>query len=188
MKNKIILIVIVICFGCKKSRILNIPETDVPPVYFGECSLYNNGILDNRFLPIAKKAGEGILNKNYCLSFYVYDIRNFRRIEYSFSYLYFKPSSYNITRSIPTYINGWGNDPLSGYYTIQSGGDVLEEKYWVDSTKPCVLNITRVDSATKELWGNFKGTYLLQRNASTPATYTNTIEITNGTFHTKVFE
>jgi hypothetical protein len=188
MQYKLAIIAAILFISCNKNGLLNIPETGEPPVYFGECSLYSNGVLDNRFLPIAKKAGEGILNKNYCLSFYVYDIRNFRRIEYSFSYLYFKPFVYNITRSIPTYINGYGNDPLSGYYTIQSGGDVLEEKYYIDSTKPCVLNITKVDSTTKELWGDFKGTYLLQRNASTPVSYTNTIEITNGTFHTKVFE
>jgi hypothetical protein len=187
MQYKLAIIAAILFISCNKNGPLNIPETGEPPIYFGECSLYNNGVLQNNFLPMVIRDGYSLPHKNYSLQLYVYDIRNFKRIELTFNYLSFKNSNYTISKTINSNITG-STYPTSGYYTIQSGGDVLEEKYYVDSTKPCVLNITKVDSTTKELWGDFKGTYLLQRNASTPVSYTNTTEITNGTFHTKVFE
>jgi hypothetical protein len=186
MHYKMILIVVILTISCRKSGVLEIPETDVPPVYFGESTLFDNGILRNNFLPYAFKYPNGVPNKNYGIVFYVYDSRNFKRIGLEFSYFYFKPFSYNIRRSISYPNTNSGSTVVSSYAIL--GGNAVEYSYDVDSIKPCILNITSVDSATKELWGTFQGTYKLKPNNNTNANTTQQIEITNGTLHTKVFE
>jgi hypothetical protein len=186
MKNKIILIGIVICISCNKSRVLNIPEIWPLPVYFGSASLRINNSFDNTFLPKAYTYTNGGNVNKYSLQINYYTSNNMLRLSLNFSYFPFKPGIYAITRSVTQPINGIISETLSSYGVLQ--GDAVEYSYDVDSTKPCILNITSVDSVTKELWGNFQGMYKLKPNNNTNINTTQQVEITNGTFHTKVFE
>ncbi len=185
VKNLLLSTAILLCLiACRKNNISAIDEMDDPPVYYGESSFKMNGLTKNNYLPLGGLYYGGLINSNYTFRTGFSDSRNFAREGLAFNLFKFKDTSYLIKTS-----NGFAADgtysSTSSWFTLL-GGDVIIGQYDVDSTKPCVLNITRVDSTTKEFWGTFYGTYKYPDNATPPNNYPKVINITDGSFHTKV--
>lgn len=78
----------------------------------------------------------------------------------------------------------------SSYYTLRDDGDVLCDIYNVhqpDSLQNHVT-ITSYNSQTKEIWGTFQATYLIDTTRlKCRSNAPDTIKIRNGEFYTKIF-
>ncbi len=183
MKIIIISITIMSCLlACKKN---SIPKDHIYDyLHYGEASFLLNGFPETKFLPYAKFDRDSFDGNNVTINLVKYNENFYPTHKFHFGAIKFKTATYDIKHSQLKYNNTGPSFTNSGFWVVT---DIAGHYYYkVDSTKPCVLNITKVDSVTKEIWGNFKGVYELPINTQLPHNAVRIDTITNGIFHTKI--
>jgi hypothetical protein len=155
-------------------------EPYIEPTY-GYSSFELNGVVQPSFLPSANYWNFNNDSSKLLTISFTYKNGNFTNNKaIVFSNIKFKDTSYNIIQS-----NGINKTPYS-YYIINVEYDALGPIFNLDTIQQCNLTLTRIDTATKEIWGLFNGQYKLPTSYATPTNSPRLIKITNGSFYTKI--
>ena len=114
----------------------------------------------------------------------LYNEDTYLRQTFIFIKLFLKKGRYKI---IP-FLNGYcdDKDPVyANFYTWTSDGDVFGDSYKVLASEENYVEIESYNSKTKEIWGNFQITFVLEESGPSHV-LADTLRFKNGRFHTKI--
>ncbi len=179
LMTKLIIFVSVILsfYSCKKDN-WNGEVIYPEPYFFGAAKATINGVEHNNLKPQLYVRHDS----SFTIVLYAYSNTNYRTRGIFFTVPKIIESNYFIKKSSIEFGNNLSGCAYSSFAFFDH--DAVLASYDVDSTKPCVLNITRADTVTKEIWGNFHGSYWIKHNGPVPVPLG--VEITNGSFYTKL--